>query len=167
MNNKQAFTLIELLVVVLIIGILAAVALPQYQVAVTKARIARLMPLLKMLRDAQESYYLANGTLADTFDALDIDIPTPNTITAVDTNYGEIAHYADYSLRLRSTSKIAYIETADILLGIYLPGSAENACTSKKIAIVAQSKKVANQAIRSLGGTIYTTSNTSNYYCVP
>ena len=167
MKNAQAFTLIELLVVVLIIGILAAVALPQYQVAVTKARIARLMPMLKTLRDAQEVYYLANGTLADTFDALDMDIPTPNSITAVDTNYGEMAHYADYSLRLRSTSKIAYIETADILLGIYLPGSAENACTSKKIAIVAQSKKTANQAIRSLGGTIYTTINATNYYCVP
>ena len=47
-----AFTLIELLVVVLIIGILAAVAVPQYQLAVDKSKFASNMPLLDSLESA-------------------------------------------------------------------------------------------------------------------
>ena len=69
------FTLIELLVVVLIIGILAAVALPQYRFMVLRAETARALPLLKSLRDAQDRYFMANGTYASKFDDLDIQMP--------------------------------------------------------------------------------------------
>ena len=78
MNNK-AFTLIELLVAVLIIGILAAIAVPKYQKALAKVRVARWIPLGYAITNAQNRYFLANGKFATDFNALDITLPNDCT----------------------------------------------------------------------------------------
>ena len=67
----HGFTLIELLIVVLIIGILAAVALPQYQKAVRKARVAEAKAILKQLTDAQDVYLLSHSELPDDYTTID------------------------------------------------------------------------------------------------
>ena len=74
-GENAGFTLIELLVVVLIIGILAAVALPKYELAVEKSRAAEALAVLKNLRDAQELYYMANGEYTTDLTLLDIEPP--------------------------------------------------------------------------------------------
>ena len=58
---QKAFTLIELLVVVLIIGILAAVALPQYEKAVEKARLSEALSIVSSLQKAIDVWVFENG----------------------------------------------------------------------------------------------------------
>ena len=78
-GKQQGFTLIELLVVVLIIGILAAVALPQYQKAVSKARFVQLQTAGNALIQSYESYVLANGKDPSTFADFDV-LPFQGTL---------------------------------------------------------------------------------------
>ncbi|WP_424244774.1 prepilin-type N-terminal cleavage/methylation domain-containing protein [Elusimicrobium posterum] len=89
---KKGFTLIELLVVVLIIGILASIALPQYTKAVEKSRSAEAMIMLKNITDAAQRYYLANGTYAHPsapirFEDLDLDFPNIRNLSSSVSKY--------------------------------------------------------------------------------
>lgn len=77
MNNQRGFTLIELLVVVLIIGILTAVALPQYTTAVEKSRVTEALALMSAISTSAERYRLQkdNWPDANSFNKLDIEVP--------------------------------------------------------------------------------------------
>ncbi len=67
--------MIELLVVVLIIGILAAVALPQYTRTVEKSKATEALTLGKNIVDSARRYFLANEIYPASFDELDITLP--------------------------------------------------------------------------------------------
>lgn len=87
--NRKGFTLIELLVVVLIIGILASVALPQYTKAVEKSRSTEAITLLSNLAKAEEIYALATNSYTNDMNSLDIQMPNltgTGVVSSVGTN---------------------------------------------------------------------------------
>ena len=71
-NNNKGFTLIELLVVVLILGILAAMAMPQYFKAVERSRMTEAVTLLSNIASAQQRKYLQINAYAKDYRGLDV-----------------------------------------------------------------------------------------------
>ncbi len=84
-NHKSGFTLIELLVVVLIVGILSAVALPQYSTAVEKTRSAEALSLMNAIAGAAERYCFQKDVWPTTLSELDIEVPH---VSGSETDFG-------------------------------------------------------------------------------
>ena len=82
-RGRKGFTLIELLVVVLIIGILAAIAVPQYFRVVEKGRFAEATALFQAIKGSQERYLLKQNTYTSATSDLDVAPPTTKYFGAV------------------------------------------------------------------------------------
>ena len=149
--NNGGFTLIELLVVVLIIGILAAVALPQYQKAVLKSKFSAVFPMVRAITQGNENYYLANGTYATQLPALDIEKPQGDN-SGVLVGLKSTTRY-DYVLGTRQGMNNNYI-----MYQKHSPNFADNIhCEAKS------DDTQANNLCKSLGGTQMDGSQTENY----
>ena len=72
MGRLGGFTLIELLVVVLIIGILAAMAMPQYVKAVERSRATEAITIMDSIVKAQRRKFMQTNRYAETFEGLDV-----------------------------------------------------------------------------------------------
>jgi prepilin-type N-terminal cleavage/methylation domain-containing protein len=101
-ENKRGFTLIELLIVVVIIGILAAIAIPKFQNTKGKANAAALKSDLRNLATAEESYMFDNNAYSSVISDLTFKT-SPGVIltvtTATASGWGAIAtHPASFPL---------------------------------------------------------------------
>lgn len=72
LGTHKGFTLVELLVVVLIIGVLVALAVPEYMKAVERSRLLETVTLLDSIAKAQRRKYMQINRFADDFTGLDV-----------------------------------------------------------------------------------------------
>ena len=120
LSRLGGFTLIELLVVVLIIGILAAMALPNYQRATELSRVGAALAFSRSVRDAVDRYYMAHGRFPATPEVLDIGLT--NCPKYFHCGYDQLASDGKFELH-RTNGPFDYIIIVRSAVSPYLPNT--------------------------------------------
>ncbi len=82
-KNRKGFTLIELLIVVVIIGILAAIAIPKFAATKDKAKLASVKTDLRNIMTAQEAYFSDYATYTGTLSSAIFTVSSGNSLAAM------------------------------------------------------------------------------------
>ncbi|MBO7238753.1 MAG: type II secretion system protein [Elusimicrobiaceae bacterium] len=164
---KKAFTLIELLVVVLIIGILAAIALPQYERAVQKARLVEGLVGLRAIRTAIDSYYLANGTYPYDFTELDIDFPVIEykVEEGIENSRIDVPNGISYNLDVDGYAGADFTKMPKVLL-VYYWGEDKYYC---RVLVSQETAHYGHNLCKSIGGIFSTehSKGANSFYMLP
>ncbi len=161
---KKGFTLIELLVVVLIIGILSAVALPQYQTAVAKARYVQLQTAAEAIYRAQQVYYMANGAYSTSFEDLDVTLQGDVSV----------GNETDSVLQAEKYACFLNVET-NVATNVYCVNRGRGGSNGHMVVFANANRRciaydgdsTAEKVCKSMGGVFSSSYESFNYYLLP
>ena len=121
-RNRKGFTLIELLIVVVIIGILAAIAIPKFAATKDKAKLASVKTDLRNIMTAEEAYFSDYASYTAT-------VPTTLFIPSVGNTYGGAGTTASWSATVTNASITTNPKKCTVTVGSGLATDGQIACS--------------------------------------